>query len=85
MLSSTSQHRDTNPFAKSSFQTFRIEALAWRSISHRYILPLLGIHEELFLVSPFMKNGTSSQWRREKGPDIIEIHRVVRPTIRTVE
>ncbi|KAF8689674.1 hypothetical protein AX14_003217 [Amanita brunnescens Koide BX004] len=65
------------PHQESSFQTFRIEALAWRSISHRYILPLLGIHEELFLVSPFMKNGTLSQWRREKGPDIIEIHRVM--------
>ncbi|KAF8737311.1 hypothetical protein AX14_013087 [Amanita brunnescens Koide BX004] len=66
---------------KSSLQQdFRTEALVWRSISHRFILPLLGIYEEKSfkcLVSPFMSNGTLSQWRTEKRPDIVEIHRVM--------
>ncbi|KAF8345152.1 kinase-like domain-containing protein [Amanita rubescens] len=38
------------------------EALTWRSLGHKFVLPLLGIYEDqdasqLFLVSPYMKNG----------------------------
>ena len=58
------------------------EALAWRSLSHKFILPLLGIFEkrsQLFLVSPFMDNGTLTDWRKKQGLNkISEIHRVVR-------
>ena len=58
------------------------EALAWRSLSHRFILPLLGIYEEgpqLFLVSPFMTNGALRDWRKEHVPIRIgEIRRLVR-------
>jgi serine/threonine protein kinase len=58
------------------------EALAWRSLSHRFILPLLGIYEEgpqLFLVSPFMTNGALRDWRRQLTPvRIDEIERLVR-------
>ncbi|KAF8729825.1 hypothetical protein AX14_005990 [Amanita brunnescens Koide BX004] len=57
------------------------EALAWRSLSHKFILPLLGIFEkrsQLFLVSPFMDNGTLTDWRKEQGLDkISEIHRLM--------
>ena len=57
------------------------EALAWRSLSHRFILPLLGIYEDssqLFLVSPFMENGALNRWRKMRTPAVAEVHRVVR-------
>ena len=58
------------------------EAVTWKSVSHRFILPLLGIYEEkplLFIVFPFMVNGTLTQWRRDRQrPDVAEIHRIVR-------
>ena len=58
------------------------EALAWRSLSHHFILPLLGIFEvesQLFLVSPFMANGTLTEWRKRLNLiKISEIHRLVR-------
>lgn len=52
----------------------------WRSLSHPYILPLLGIFEvesQLFLVSPFMKNGTLAKWRDNGKPPVGEIRRKV--------
>ncbi|KAF8351818.1 kinase-like domain-containing protein [Amanita rubescens] len=54
------------------------EALAWGSLPHRYILPLLGVFEDrsaLFLVSPYMTNGTLSQWRHRNQPAVADIHR----------
>ncbi len=49
---------------------------------HRRILPLLGIFEmkpQLFLVSPYMTNGTLTQWReKNQEPGVDEIHRMVR-------
>ncbi len=58
------------------------EALMWRSLTHWFILLLLGIFEEnshLFLVSPFMTNGTLAEWRRKnQPPNMAEIHRLVR-------
>ncbi|KIL53938.1 hypothetical protein M378DRAFT_44393, partial [Amanita muscaria Koide BX008] len=44
-------------------KAFLQEALTWRTLSHKYILPFLGIFvdssESFFsLVSPFMENGT---------------------------
>ncbi|KAF8736319.1 hypothetical protein AX14_000496 [Amanita brunnescens Koide BX004] len=56
------------------------EAIAWRSFTHRSILPLLGIFEEksqLFLVSPFIENGTLIQWRKQQERDVVEIHRMI--------
>ncbi len=56
--------------------------IAWRSLMHRRILPLLGIFEmkpQLFLVSPYMTNGTLTQWReKNQEPGVDEIHRMVR-------
>ncbi|KIL63432.1 hypothetical protein M378DRAFT_79770, partial [Amanita muscaria Koide BX008] len=53
-------------------KNFLREALTWRSLSHESVLPFLGIYEEgegeMFLVSPFMKNGTLSQWRSNHNP-----------------
>ena len=73
---------DIDSFGKDSLRTdFCREALAWRSLAHRFILPLLGVFEEnsdLFLVSPFMPNGTLAQWRSKQKPDVTEIHRLVR-------
>ncbi|KAF8340969.1 kinase-like domain-containing protein [Amanita rubescens] len=67
-------------FAKDPLRkNFCREALVWRSLSHRFILPLLGIYEhksQLYLVSPFMKNGTLIQWRKSR-PDTLEIYRVM--------
>jgi serine/threonine protein kinase len=57
------------------------EAILWRSLTHRFILPFLGIYEgdsQLSLVSPFMPNGTLTEWRKDPTPGIPEIHRLVR-------
>ncbi|KAF8331184.1 kinase-like domain-containing protein [Amanita rubescens] len=64
------------------------EALAWRTLSHKFILPLLGIYKEkawLFLVSPLMANGTLSEWRRNQESDITEIHRMIREVAEGVQ
>ncbi|KAF8339321.1 kinase-like domain-containing protein [Amanita rubescens] len=53
------------------------EALTWKSLNHKFVLPLLGIHEapssQLFLFSPYMKNGTLAQWRKKANPSTGEI------------
>ncbi|KAF8702215.1 hypothetical protein AX14_014460 [Amanita brunnescens Koide BX004] len=54
------------------------EALTWRSLDHKFVLPLLGVYKDhlssqLFLVSPYMKNGTLAQWRKEADPSATEI------------
>ena len=72
-----------NLFTKDSIEKdIYTEALAWRSLSHQFILPLLGIYKEgpqLFLVSPFMTNGALRDWRRQHAPvHIDEIQRLVR-------
>ena len=77
-------------FGKGSLRKdFLREAIAWRSLSHRFILPLLGIYTEgsqLFLVSPFMKDGTLTQWRKERERGVSEIHKLVRTArVRAIE
>ncbi|KAK2463329.1 hypothetical protein APHAL10511_004640 [Amanita phalloides] len=52
------------------------ETLFWRSLSHTYILPLLGIYEEkphMYLVSPYMKSGTLTEWRKKTQFSATEI------------
>jgi len=53
------------------------EAVAWGTLTkHRFVLPLMGVFEDklrLFLVLPFMKNGTLSEWRKKKPP-LVDIH-----------
>ena len=69
-------------FGKGSLrQDFCREALVWRSLSHHFILPLLGIFEDgsqLYLVSPFMTNKTLRQWRDKHTPAIPDLHKMVR-------
>ncbi|KAF8339488.1 kinase-like domain-containing protein, partial [Amanita rubescens] len=78
-VSSCSTLFNTCPSLNSSFKKdFCREALVWRSLSHPHILPLLGIFEvesQLFLVSPYMKNGTLDVWRGNKQlePGVDEI------------
>ena len=76
---------DVDTFCKDSLQRDVLrQAIAWRSLSHRFILPLLGVYQgksELSLVSPFMENGTLTQWRRKQERGAIEIHRMVRRTV----
>jgi serine/threonine protein kinase len=77
-------------FGKGSLRKdFLREAIAWRSLSHRFILLLLGIYTEksqLFLVSPFMKDGTLTQWRRAQERGVTEIHKLVRTAcVRAIE
>ena len=55
----------------------------WRSLNHERVLPFLGIFEDeaasrMFLVSPYMKNGTLSQWRKKTTHSTSEIQRLVR-------
>ena len=67
-----------------SEQDFCREALTWRSLNHKFVLPFLGIYEyrlapsRAFLVSPHMKNGTLAQWRRIENPPTAEIEERVR-------
>ena len=57
----------------------------WRSLDHKFVLPFLGIHEirdttvpQFFLVSPYMKNGTLAQWRKQANPPKSIIEHCVR-------
>ncbi len=49
----------------------------WGSLEHDFVLPFSGIHKEedgmAFLVSPYMKNGTLTQWRKNTNPSIAQI------------
>ncbi|KAF8347350.1 kinase-like domain-containing protein [Amanita rubescens] len=65
------------PYDKAAFCR---EGLMWRSLKHKFLLPLLGIHEiedpkapQFFLVSPYMKNGTLSRWLMEADPPVTQI------------
>lgn len=76
----SSSHTDS--FAKNTLLADLCrEALVWRSLSHRFILPLLGIYaakSEVYLVSEFMSNGTITEWRKDRAQlDVAEIHRLV--------
>lgn len=68
-------------FFKGTFsQDFCLEVLAWRSLSHHSVLPLLGIfidNMQPFFVLPCIK-GTLTLWRRTHTPLVSEIHRLVR-------
>ena len=58
-------------------QAFCREALMWGSLEHNFVLPFIGIHEDedgmAFFVSPYMKNGTLAQWRKNTNPSIAQI------------
>ena len=49
----------------------------WGSLNHKFVLPFIGIYEEedgtAFLVSPYMKNGTLAQWRKNTDPSVAQI------------
>ncbi|KAF8336184.1 kinase-like domain-containing protein [Amanita rubescens] len=56
------------------------EALMWRSLTHKFVLPFLGIYEledgttpQFFLVSPYMTNGNLAQWRKKVNPSVAEV------------
>ena len=64
-------------------QDFCREALMWQSLSHQFLLPFLGIFYEdklesqVFLVSPYMENGTLTQWRKNANPSIAQTEQLV--------
>ena len=44
-------------------------------LTHKFVLSFMGIYEqqdELFLVSPYMENGTLAQWRKNAQPPVNE-------------
>lgn len=52
----------------------------WGSLKHKFVLPFYGIYDvsngrvpQFFLVSPFMTNGTLSQWRKKANPSVTQI------------
>ena len=54
----------------------------WQSLNHKFVLPFLGIYEDksssqLYLVSPYMENGTLAQWRKSANPSVAEIEQLV--------
>ena len=54
----------------------------WGSLSHKFVLPLLGIYqdehwEKSFLVSPYMENGTLAQWWKNANPSTAEVEQCV--------
>lgn len=62
-------------------QEFCRESLAWRSIKHRFVLPLMGLFEhksQLYLVTPFAANGTLCDWRKTQAPAVADVRRLVR-------
>jgi hypothetical protein len=73
-----------NVIGRSRFeQAFCREALMWRSLSHKFVLPFLGIYqdepmEQFFLVSPYMTNGTLAQWRKKTNPSVAQVEQHVR-------
>ncbi|KAJ6576220.1 kinase-like domain-containing protein [Mycena sp. CBHHK59/15] len=61
-------------------QQFCREALVWRGLQHRFILPFLGIDRETFpssfcMVSPWMKHGTVLIYLKNRGHG--ELYRVL--------
>ncbi|KAF8332872.1 kinase-like domain-containing protein, partial [Amanita rubescens] len=52
------------------------EALMWAMLKHDFVLSFLGIYyeqqEEMFLLSPYMENGTLAQWRKNAKPSVNE-------------
>ncbi|KAF8328460.1 kinase-like domain-containing protein, partial [Amanita rubescens] len=68
------------------------EALMWRSLTHRFVLPFLGIYEledgttpQFFLVSPYMMNGNLAQWRKKANPSVAEVEERILEVARGVE
>ncbi|KAF8722714.1 hypothetical protein AX14_009652 [Amanita brunnescens Koide BX004] len=66
------------------------EALMWRSLNHQFVLPFLGIYEtesasQFFLVSPYMKNGTLSQWRKKANRSTAEIENLISEVAQGIE
>jgi hypothetical protein len=54
----------------------------WAMVKHKFVLSFLGIYkeqEEMFLVSPYMENGTLAQWRKNANPSVTETWERVRP------
>ncbi|KAJ7107565.1 kinase-like domain-containing protein [Mycena epipterygia] len=59
------------------------EAIVWRGLRHRFILPLVGIDRQMFpssfcMVSPWMKNGTVLKYLRDRGHG--DVDRLVGPS-----
>ncbi|KAG8903033.1 hypothetical protein FRB99_003803 [Tulasnella sp. 403] len=53
------------------------ELVAWASLQHAHILPLIGFYlsdnlDEAWLVSPFMENGNLSVYLASAQPDVVE-------------
>ncbi|KAF8626491.1 hypothetical protein AX17_006546 [Amanita inopinata Kibby_2008] len=53
---------------------FYREAFTWRILSHKYVLPFIGVFRDsksfISMVSPFMENGTLGKWRQEYKPSV---------------
>ena len=70
-------------FVKGKFdqnQDFILEVLARRSLSHRFILRLIGVFVDKmqpFFVSPYMEISLT-QWRRTQTREVPEINKLVR-------
>jgi hypothetical protein len=48
----------------------------WAMLKHEFVLSFVGIYGhqgEIFLVSPYMENGTLAQWRKKAKPSVTEI------------
>ena len=54
----------------------------WATLKHEFVLSFLGICEkqdEMFLVSPYMENGTLAQWRKDAKPSVAKTQELVWP------
>lgn len=66
-------------------QQFCREALVWRTLRHKYILPLIGVDRETFpssfcMVSPWMQHGTILKYLKERGR--ADVPKMVSPSTR---
>ncbi len=54
-----------------------------RSLTHRFVLPFLGIYEledgttPQFFLSPYMTNGNLAQWRKKANTSVAEVEELV--------
>ena len=68
----------------SVLQTFCREAVVWKTLNHRYVLPFLGIDVESFprqpcVVSPWMTNGTINEFLQQNhAKEKVDVNQLVR-------
>lgn len=69
-------------------QSFLREVKTWQALQHEFILPLFGVYHsgnDLFMVSPFMENGTLKTYLAQNSTEdelrLVSTRRLRRPNL----